>query len=131
MILVLDMDYRKLHNWKYERLTAVTVELPEAFHQLGRFFETEYLLLDETSLTMKARYAWDGASGPTFDSPSTMFASLVHDALCQLIRLGALPRALKGTADQLLHDLLIEDGMSRFRAWYWLCGVRWFGSIDL
>ena len=122
--------YRSLHGWKYELLEPYTLGLPPAFHQPGRFIETAYLRLDETTLTIKARYAWDGASGPTVDTPDTMRASLVHDALYQLIRLGVLARALKGAADQLLHDLLIADGMNRIRAWYWLRAVRWFGSID-
>ena len=123
--------YRKLHGWKYELLEPEMLVLPAAFHELGRYFATEYLALSEDALTVKAWYLWDGASGPTVDSPSTMRASLVHDALYQLMRLGVLPRSLKGAADQLLHDLLIEDGMGRFRAWYWLQAVRWFGSIEV
>lgn len=122
--------FRRLHGWKYELLESYLATLPEALWSEGRSFETEYLHLQDRDVLIKARYAWDGASGPTFDTDDTMRASLVHDALYQLLRLGALPRSGKGAADQLLHDLLIEDGMHRFRAWYWHTAVRWFGSID-
>jgi len=124
-----NLVYRSLNPWKYELLAPYSQDLPSAFHEPGREFLTAYLRLGPTYLTANAYYAWDGASGPTIDSPSTMRASLVHDALYQLIRLGALPRSAKGAADQLLHDLLIEDGMSRVRAWYWLRAVSWFGRI--
>ena len=43
------------------------------------------LALDGT-LTIAAGYAWDGASGPIAQGPEVIRASLVHDALYQLMR---------------------------------------------
>lgn len=37
-------------------------------------------------------YAWDGASGPTFNTPNLMRGLLIHDALYQLMREGYLYR---------------------------------------
>jgi len=83
-------------------------------------------------LHIKQGYAWDGASGPTFDTEDSMRGSLVHDALYQLIRLHLLDRKYKDIADKVLRDCCIEDGMSPVRADVWYHGVEFFGwnSID-
>lgn len=87
--------------------------------------ETEYIDLSvDGVLTVKSGYAWDGPSGPTFDTKSFMRGSLVHDALYQLMRGGYLPESCREDADQELHRICREDGMNRFRAWYVLLGVR-------
>lgn len=72
-------------------------------------------------LFIKKGYCWDGASGPTWDTDSCRRGSMVHDALYQLIREGIIPKTCKGIADKILHDILIEDGMWKWRAdgWYW------------
>lgn len=76
-------------------------------------------------LVIKKGYAWDGASGPTFDTLNTMRGSLVHDALYQLMREGCLdPDVYKDQADRLLQKILCEDGMSSIRAWMWYQGVK-------
>ena len=81
-------------------------------------------------LTIKAGYAWDGASGPTWDTKNSIRGSLVHDALYQLIRLGYIEEAHKPYADQMLYDLCVEDGMFEFRASYWRWAVLTFGAGD-
>ena len=43
---------------------------------IGYSFDTKFIRLTLVGvLTVKAGYAWDGASGPTIDSPSSMRAS--------------------------------------------------------
>ena len=82
-------------------------------------------------LTISKGYAWDGPSGPTFDTLNFMRGSLIHDALYQLMREGLLDhRQHRGTADQILHDTCRADGMSRLRAWIVLKGLTLFGSIS-
>ncbi len=79
-------------------------------------------------LVIKKGYAWDGASGPTYDSKSSMRASLVHDALYQLMRLNPYLINYRDYADTLLYNICIEDGMWRTRAWAWKKAVNWFGK---
>ena len=57
-------------------------------------------------LNISKGYAWDGASGPTWDTEDSMIASLVHDALYQLMREGKLDRdQVRHEADMLLYKL--------------------------
>lgn len=60
----------------------------------------------------------DGPSGPTIDTKEFMRGAFVHDALYQLIREGHLLMRDRKQADKILRRMCIEDGMSRFRAWY-------------
>ena len=85
--------------------------------------------LDSSGVLMiRAGYAWDGASGPTVDSKSSMRASLVHDALYQLLRAGKLSPEARAAADKMLEDLCVADGMWRWRARLWWAAVRkWAG----
>lgn len=73
----------------------------------------------EGLLTVRAGYCWDGASGPTFDTKNTFTASLIHDALYQLMRENALERTHRERADRILYEILRSRGMSRFRAKMW------------
>ena len=72
-------------------------------------------------------YAWNGASGPTWDTLNSMTGSLVHDVDYQLIRLGLIDQKYKEYADQVLHDICTEDGMWEWRADYWRWAVLKFG----
>lgn len=79
-------------------------------------------------LTVKKGYAWDGASGPTADTRSSMRGSLFHDALYQLMRLGLLNERWRATADDLLWAVCSEDGMNWFRAAIWKTAVELFAA---
>jgi len=80
-------------------------------------------------LWVDKRYAWDGPSGPTIDTENFMRGSLVHDALYQLIKEGYLDKKVwRLYADKILRKICLEDGMSKFRAWYVYHSVRWFGG---
>ena len=52
---------------------------------------------------------------------------MTHDAFYLLCRSGVLPSRARGPIDRLFRTMLREDGMSRFRSWYWFRMVRWFG----
>ena len=91
----------------------------------------EFLEIDSYGfLTIRAGYAWDGASGPTLDTKDTMRGSLVHDALYQLMRLGAIHRANRKAADKIIKRICREDGMGKFRAWYWYRTLRKCGRVN-
>ena len=78
-------------------------------------------------LTIKSGYAWDGASGPTWDTPSVMRASLVHDALYQLMREEKISLTNREKADSLLREIMLEDGSNSIRAWYFYHAVQLAG----
>ena len=85
-------------------------------------------LLPSGRMRIKQGYCWDGASGPTFDTRSTMLGSLVHDALYQLMREELLSRGdFKSIADIILRRICIEQGMGRWRANFWVWAVLTFG----
>jgi len=103
------MKYRSLKPYKYELLEAMKcpVDIP------GKI-QAEYISLEPThykggNLIVHSRYAWDGPSGPTFDTPTNMRASLFHDALCQLIGEGLLGKKYRKYADELLRIHMLED----------------------
>ncbi len=63
-------------------------------------------------LTVKKGYAWDGPSGPVADTKEHMRASLVHDALYQLMRNGYLnTEGHRKKADKLFAVMCEEDGV--------------------
>lgn len=119
--------YRKLHRYKYQLMIPYLHDLE--IHSYA--VDTPYLKLDpDGRLEIKPGYAWDGPSGPTIDTLNFMRGSLVHDALYQLIRLKVLPYSYKNQADRILQEICIEDGMSKFRAWYVYQGVKRFGGAS-
>jgi hypothetical protein len=81
--------------------------------------------LDTTGeLYIRAGYAWDGPSGPTFDTKSFMRGSLVHDAFYQLMREGRLGQQHRKAADDLLVEICKQDGMWAPRRWWVHTAVR-------
>lgn len=84
---------------------------------------------DNTTLTIYKGYAWDGPSGPTWDSKTFMQASLVHDALYQLMRRELLGREWRKYADDLMRQMCLEDGMWKVRAWWVWRGLRRFARF--
>lgn len=91
--------------------------------------ETNYLTLTTNgTLYISSGYAWDGASGPTIDSKSSMQASLVHDALYQLMRLELLDQKWRTQADQEFFNICVSDGMCKLRAKLWYLVVRGLAS---
>ena len=92
----------------------------------------DFVKLDKHGrLTICEGYAWDGPSGPTIDTPSFMQGSLVHDAIYQLMRECGLSKDFRLVADQTLHNMCLNDGMSRLRAQYVYWAVRIFGEKTL
>ena len=91
---------------------------------------TPFIELDTSGeLTVKNAYAWDGPSGPVVDTPENMRASLVHDALYQLMRNEELnARTHRRTADELFRDICKEDGVSSLRANVYYKALRRFGK---
>jgi hypothetical protein len=123
--------YRELKKYKYQLENNYFVNIgiiPDK-----SIFEPangkEFLRLEGNGvLTIFAGYAWDGPSGPTIDSKNFLRGSLVHDAIYQLIRQKHLPESYRERADQILYEICLEDGMSKFRAKYVYTSVKLFGA---
>jgi hypothetical protein len=95
---------------------------------IGYDIKSPYIeLTPKGVLTINKGYAWDGASGPTIDTKSSMRGSLVHDAFYQLEREELISQKERKKIDVELHDICVEDGMWGFRADIWLWAVRKFG----
>lgn len=119
------MKYRHLHGYKYELIDPIRIktELPMAVMPA-------YVRLNGGSMTIRPGYAWDGPSGPAFDTKTFMRGSLVHDVYYQMMREGYIsPKKWRKYADEELRRVCIEDGMSKFRAWYAYRFVRVFGKF--
>jgi len=119
------IHYESLCKWKY-RLTKELVLLSSIRDEYVR---TEYIELKyDGRLTLRKGYAWDGPSGPTIDTADSMRGSAGHDALYQLISLGAIREELRIQADADLRAWCMQDGMSELRANAWYKAVRIFGG---
>ena len=76
-------------------------------------------------------YAWDGASGLAIDTANSKWGGLVHDALYQLVREGAIPYDAKRPSDRVMMELCRAAGMSRARSKAWELAVRVVGGHAL
>ena len=73
-------------------------------------------------------YAWDGASGPTWDTKNSMTPSLYHDAAAQLMRLGLLDQKWRIPSNEEFGDMLKARGMSWLRRKIWVRELNKFGG---
>ena len=130
------MSYRDVHVYKYQLLRDYNVEIrlkpPEDITTT-----TEFVYLSKSGqLIIRKGYAWDGPSGPTFDTNAFMRGALVHDSLYQLIREGRFGqekspdwKKARRVADNEMKRLCREDGMWKIRAWYTFKAVRLFAAF--
>ena len=118
------ITYRE-RRYKYQLVKDYSVQTNISGYEIDAPF---FSLTKDGLLTGKAGYAWDGPSGPTFDTPDFMRGSLMHDILYQMMREKLLPQGCKICADELLQRLCLEDGMSKFRAHYVFEGVQRYGD---
>ena len=110
-------------GYKYQLTEGYAVELPLPDAEQG-----DWIVIKDKVLSITKGYAWDGASGPTIDSPASMRGSLVHDALYQLMREKRLPFAMRKHADLIFYRMCREDGMWWWRAKLWYHALRLFGA---
>ncbi len=85
-------------------------------------------LLPAGLLIIRLGFGWDGASGPTIDTDTSMRGALVHDALYYLLRLGKLPQTERDVADEILSTICKEDGMYSLRANAWEFILEYLGG---
>ena len=121
--------YRNLKHYKYQLVSDYVIAIDIKPRDNVR---TKFIDLDtQGALTIKNGYAWDGPSGLGIDTRSFMRASLVHDALYQLMRAEYLDyRIQQRAADDFLRVLCVEDGMWKLRAWFNCMMLRLFGKMS-
>jgi hypothetical protein len=111
---------------KYRVTGAIAAHLPTLEGHKGR---TGLLSLDEKgNLFIGSGYMWDGPSGPTFDTENWMMASVIHDALCDLVRYGGLDPVTLPEIHNIMRQYLLDGGMSKARAWWSWKAVQLFGN---
>jgi hypothetical protein len=71
------------------------------------------------------------ANWPAINTFNTRRAACVHDFFYNLMKDGHIERAFRDHADYLLYDMLRDDGMPDFRAFYWLKAVQIGGAAAL
>ena len=74
-------------------------------------------------LTIMEGYAWDGASGPTWDTDNSIIPSLYHDAMAQLLRQELINQEWLPFVNAEFDDMLKERGMSWLRRRIWRRGL--------
>ena len=128
--------YREIKGYKYQTTQEVVYKTGWVISRRENVStDGGYVHLTGTGvLTISRGYCWDGASGPTFDTNSTMRASLVHDALYQLLREGELAPEYRLRADQCLKDIMLRDytgnrpKFHKFRVSCWVWGLKRFAG---
>jgi hypothetical protein len=118
---------RYAEGYKYQLRETYTVKIEIRPEQA---VSSHWIALDcDGNLTIAEGYAWDGASGPTWDSKCSMRASLVHDALYQLMRLGLLDAdKYREVTDAIFRRICVQDKMWKIRAAAWHWAVRNFAK---
>lgn len=111
-------------KYRFELLKEYKVNIPIRGYTLTH----EYFSLDNSGLlTMNAGYNSDGVSG-FFQFKFLLRGAFTHDCLYQMIRLKLLPRSRRFNADNILYDILVEDGTPRLLAKLMYYAVRIFGE---
>ena len=136
--------YKNINHkkYKYELLETYRILCPDyisvrftGLNQYPECIANEWFSFLPTKegvyLCAKKGYCWDGASGPTWDDKTNMRASLVHDCFWQAIDEKILGRLFIQPSNKFFKEILIEDGMWKFRAnyYYWVVNnplvIRW------
>jgi hypothetical protein len=120
------IQYKKRRRYKYT--LCADYQYRTQLGSIGPISTPFISLYSDGMLKINKGYAWDGPSGPTFDTSSFMKASLVHDAFYQLMREGHIAQEHREYADKVLHEICISSGMSKIRAWWVYHAVRICGS---
>jgi len=113
------MKYRK--GYLYQLAEDVYIETTlTVIHPIDTTFISLHL---NSIMVIRAGYAWDGASGPTFNTDNSMVPSLFHDAAAQLMRQGLLPQKMLPHVNAHFDYMLKKRGMSWLRRKLWQRGL--------
>jgi hypothetical protein len=97
----------------------------------AEIYDKFFTLYKNGFLQIKEGFAWDGASGPTFDTKNSMSPSLVHDVFCYSARTGRLDfEKYRHEYNDLFKQMCIDNGMSGFRSNIWHAAVEFANAGD-
>jgi len=127
-----EFAYHVTNNEKYPyQLTQrYEYQLPVSWPPIEMTIVTPYVTLTLTHmLVLQKGYSWNGANVVP-DGTKILRASVIHDALCQLIGMGKLPKSpYRKLADQTLYHICRMDGMSWIAATTMYYAVRFYAHI--
>ena len=124
--------YRELDVCKYQLRNDYIFSPTDPLYEevpwvTGYEIDIEYIRLRlNGELTVKKGYPWNGPSGPVIDTEAAIVGSLYHDPFYRLFRLELLPIQERPKTDRGYKRVCRAWGMSRFRAWYQLNGLKKF-----
>lgn len=118
------IEYRS--GYKYQLVTDYRIQTPI---KPNKDVDAHFITLSKKGLlTVKRGYAWDGTSGPVIDTHENLRASLVHDALYQLMRRRKISyKKYRDKADRLFMKICRQDGLSAFTARLYYEVLKRFG----
>jgi hypothetical protein len=121
--------YRPLGKYNYILADELIFQLDKSFENQPK--EHPYISISADGLmTIRRHYAWDGASKIP-DTPKNLRASLIHDALYQLMRQGYMdPKKERDWSDRLFQKICIRDGTNTVIAAGYYAGLRLFGWLS-
>jgi len=109
----MSIDYEKIPHYKYRLLSDKYIAISKSLREIQ--VKRPFIYLDIGMLHLIKGYAWDGCTYfPDFKK--LMRASLVHDALCQLVNTLWLPKRMQRDIDLEFRRIAIEDGFNPWMA---------------
>ena len=130
MTCIVQYKYKANDKYKYT-LTAkhcyIFDDKPKRrYFEVGNSYKHTLFCITDEKIMFEIGYSWDGMTYVP-NTPRTMRASLVHDALYQAISLRGLKRSARGWADREFRIILEKYEVGFVTRWsYWL-GTRLFG----
>lgn len=119
-IVISHRSYQLARDWWCESgIVGSAAEMALGGHTIGRMTHLGRIDID-------AGFAWDGPSGPTFQTEDSMAGSLVHDFLYRLARQKKIGPDLRDEVDNLALRIWLQDGMYYWRARLWHRALRSF-----
>lgn len=125
------MKYKKGYKFQLAEEARILTHIYPSEIIMGDY----YTLQTDGVLTLAKGYAWDGASFIfCINSPYTLKATALHDALYQMIRDGA--EIDRNVADEEFRYLMIKNcpypaPLAKLRANAWYYAVKIFGKLAL
>ena len=123
--LVESIKYRKGYKYQLHEDYIYSLDFDVPIDETQPFVQ----LQANNIMIIKEGYAWDGTSGGVPDTKRNLRASLIHDALYQLIRHQILDfKTHRDKSDRLFQKVCVKDGVWRFIAYTYYMGLKMFGG---